>query len=1024
MIRFRWMAVLVAALALLPDAVEAQERGTVTGVVTAQETQQPLQGAQVRIAGTTLGTITNQQGRFVITNVPAGARTVQVTFIGYRSATQEVAVTAGGSASVNLTLATDVLGLDEIVVIGYGEARRRDVAGAVASLRVEQIESIPTPSIDNALQGRLAGVQVTQNSGAPGSAISVRVRGSSSISAGNQPLYVIDGVPLTQGSFNRNAGTFGGQQVDALSDLNPGDIESIEVLKDASAAAIYGSRASNGVVLITTKRGLAGRPEMNFNMYAGQQTRWRSLDMLNTDQYILIKNEGIFNGFGIEDYYGYEDDGVDNFVEVPRGTNTNWLDEVMRTAPISNIDASVRGGTEQVRYFVGGSSFNQQGIVRGFGYDRLAGRVNLDYQPYERITLGTNISLAQSVVERSRGDNTIYGPFANAIANPPIDPVYNDDGTYFRTPYANPVGLALENEGEERSLRVLGNTFAAYRLSPALTARGSVGVDQYNLRSRIYDSPLVGLATGTGGAGTSNAAFVTKATYEATLNFDRMLADRHAFSGVVGASYEDNQENYSSVSGNAFPSESFRYLTSAANITAGTDSLSTWALQSYFGRASWTFADRVTTTFNVRADGSSRFGENNRYGVFPSASVLWHLGDEAFMQNQQFFNALSLRMSYGRTGNQQAIGDFASRGLFAGGFNYGDQPGIAPSQMANPDLRWETTDQFNVGTDFAVINNRLSMGIDYYIKKTNDLLVARPIPRSTGFASIWSNVGSMENRGIELTTRARWLDGPVRWTTDFNIARNRNEVTALLNNEPINTNLSGISRVEVGQPIGAFYGYRTDGIFRSQAEIDAHARQSSATSPGDIRFVDVNGDGVINADDRTIIGSPWPDFEGGLTNQLAFGRFDVNVFAQFSYGNDIFNAIRFYSDDFGSYDDNHTTRALDRWTPENPNATEPRAVYGDPAGNTRASDRFLEDGSYLRLKNVVLGYTLPTTFTDRLGMRQTRFYLQGQNLATWTKYTGFDPEVNFAGNTSITRGTDFYTLPQARTITAGVNVSF
>jgi TonB-dependent starch-binding outer membrane protein SusC len=1037
MSRFRWLTAILVAAAVFPAGAWAQERGTITGQVVVQETRQPLQGAQVRVAGMTLGTLTNQQGRFIIPNVPQGPQTIQVTFIGYKQAT--AAVTVGASAAeVTVEMAADVLGLDELVVVGYGTERRRNVAGAVSSLRTEGVQELPTPSVNNVLQGRLAGVQVTQNSGNPGAAISVRVRGSSSISAGNAPLYVIDGVPMTQGNYSRINATFGGQGVDALSDLNPNEIESIEVLKDASAAAIYGSRASNGVVLITTRRGIAGRSQANFNSYVGVQNDWRRLEMLDADEWIAVKNEGILNRFGIPDYFGY---GEDNEVQLRPGVNTNWLDEVMRSAPIASMDGSLRGGTERAQYFLSGSAFQQDGIVRGFGYERLNGRLNLDYQPFDRLTLGTNVSLARGIVNRSRGDNTVFGPFANAVANPPVESVYDEDGSYTRTTYANPVGLALENEAEERSIRVLGNTFASVEVFPGVNARASFGLDQYTLRSRLYDSPLVGLATGSGGSGTAANSFVNKSTYEGTLNFARSLNEQNALSGVVGASYENNTEEWSSVSGQQFPSEVFRYLTSAATITGGTSAVTEWSLLSYFGRLSHTWNDRVTTTVNLRADGSSRFGEDNRFGFFPSASVLYRLGDEPFMRSQNLFSDLALRLSYGRTGNQQNIGNFASRGLFGGGFNYNDLPGIAPTQLANPSLRWETTDQLNVGTDMAFLNNRLSLGLDYYVKRTNDLLVARPVPRTTGFASIWSNVGSMENRGVELTSRLRLLDGGqtgLNWTTDVNLARNRNEVTSLLNDEPINAGFA--SRIQVGQPLGAFYGYQTAGIFRDGSEIcrtqageTAAARnercaalglafQAAGTAPGDIRFADLNGDGIITDADRTIIGTPWPKLEGGVTNTLSFRGFDATVFTQFSYGNEIYNAMRTYTDDFGSYDDNHTRRALDRWTPANPDATEPRAVYGDPNRNTRASDRFIEDGSYLRLKNVVLGYTLPADMSGRLGFRSMRVYLQGQNLLTFTGYSGFDPEVNYAGDTAVTRGTDFYTLPQARTVTAGFNI--
>lgn len=1027
--KFSWLLAAILGVAMIPTGVSAQQRGSITGQVIDQSTGQPLANVQVTVVGTRLGTLSNQQGRFLIAGVDAGTYTVEATQLGYKQVRREVTV-GTGAAVVDIEMEVDILRLDELVVVGYGVEKRRNVTGAVASLRPETVQEIPSPAVEQVLQGRISGVQVTQNSGVPGSAITVRVRGSSSISAGNQPLYVIDGVPMTQGNFSGINSTMGGQGIDALADLNPNEIESIEVLKDASAAAIYGSRASNGVVLITTKRGAAKeRADIQFNAYYGTQRDWKRVEFLNTDEYIEIYNEAIRNAGAHPNYFGYKgstpESGVPYAVEIEPGVYTNWLDQVLRSAPVASMTGSIAGGTDRARYFVSGSFFDQDGIVQGYGYERLNGRLNLDYSATDRLSLGTNVALARSVTQRTRGDNTIYGPFANAIANPPYQTVFDPDGSYTRTDYANPVGLARENAAEERGVRILGNAFARYTLLPWLGARASVGMDQLALRSRLYDSPVVGVGASSNGSATAADAFVSKVTYEGTVDWLRDLGDRHSVSGVVGMSYEKNTTERNSVIGQQFPTSYFRYLTSAAEITGGSSSLTSWSLMSYFTRLSYTLDDRYTLTFNVRTDGSSRFGKDTRYGIFPSASLLWRVGDESFMQDQGIVRNMALRLSYGRTGNQFGIGDFAARGLIQGGQNYAGQPGLAPTQLANPDLKWETTDQFNVGTDFALLTDRFSLTVDYYNKKTNDLLVARPVPSTTGFTTFTSNVGAMVNRGFELGARAQLLQGGERglsWDMEFNVARNRNEVTALYNDEPINSGFA--SRAMVGQPLGVFYGYVTDGIFRTEEEVAAHAKQTPETAPGDIRFKDLNGDGEITDADRTVIGSPWPDYVGGMTNTLSFRGFDLSAFVQFSQGNQIFNANRIYQEAYGSYGDNNTKRALGRWTPENPDATEPRAILGDPNNNSRNSDRFIEDGSYLRLKNVVLGYTLPRSAANRLGFQNMRLYVQGQNLLTATEYSGFDPEVNFGGEASITRGTDFYTLPQARSVTFGVNIGF
>ncbi|MBR9989444.1 MAG: TonB-dependent receptor, partial [Gemmatimonadetes bacterium] len=883
--RLLWATLI--AIALLPGDAAAQERGSVTGLVVAAESQQPLPGVQVSIPALNISAVTDERGRFLLINLPAGQQTLRVSLIGYRQATQTVTIGAS-AATVTITLETDPLLLDELVVVGYGEQRRGDIAGAVSSIRPETVQEISVTSVNQVLQGRLAGVQVVQNSGTPGAAKTVRVRGSSSISGGNEPLYVIDGVPMSQGNFSGLNQSFGGQGIDAISDINPSEIESIEILKDASAAAIYGSRASNGVVLITTKRGAAMAPRVNFSGYYGQQKDWKRVEFLNTEQYIEIYNEGLTNrygpasNYGLDEWYGVETPGMDFDVTVTPGVDTDWLSEVLRTAPISNFEGSVSGGSERIRYFISGSSLVQEGVIKAMGYQRLNGRVNLDYNPFDRLTLGTNVSLGRSVTDRARSDNTIYSAWSNAIANPPIEPVYTAEGDYFSTTYLNPVGMNNEAEAEERGLRILGNTFAQYNILNGLNLRGSVGLDQLTMRSRTYDSPAFGPWASSGGAGQAANSFINKLTYEGTLNWNRSLGDVHALSGVIGTSYEDNTEEYSFVQGTQFPTEYFKYLTSAATIADGSSSRADHGLLSYFGRVSWNFDDRVTATFNVRRDGSSRFGTANRYGTFPSASALWRIGNESFMQNQNVLGNLALRVSYGITGNQQSLGNFASRGLFGGGANYMDLPGIAPSQLANPELKWEKTSQLNLGTDFSVLSDRLAITTDYYVKKTDDLLVARPVPRTTGFSTIWSHVGSMENKGFEVAATARLFqpldERAFTWSTPFNIARHRNEVTALYNDQPINSGFA--NRVEVGKPLGFFYGYVTDGLFQTAAEVAAHPTQSSRTAPGDIRFKDINGrdadgnltgqpDGVLNSDDQTMIGSPWPDFEGGITNNLS-----------------------------------------------------------------------------------------------------------------------------------------------------------
>ena len=1032
--RVRWLIVAVLALAFVPDSGASQQPVPVTVQVVEAGTQRALPGVIVMIPALRVNVVTEANGRATF-QAPRGTHTLRLSLIGYKDGTREITV-GDAPSNVTITLETDPLRLDELVVTGYTMERRRHVTGAITSVKPELTHEIPAAQVHEILKGRAPGVQVIQNSGTPGAAMTVRIRGSASINGGNDPLYVIDGVPLLQGSFSRLGG-FGGQTVDALGDLNPNEIESIEILKDASAAAIYGSRASNGVVLITTKKGKTGRPEITFGGYYGSQKDWKRIDMLNAAEYIEVYNEGCMNRYGANcvTFVGEPNapapvpTSVSGNMKAHRGVDTDWLNEVLRTASIASFEAAIRGGSDRVRYYVTGNSLDQQGTQRDLGYKKLNARVNLDYTPADRLTVGTNVSLTRSLTLRAANDNTIQGGLANAIAIAPTVPVKDANGKYVTGFYTNPVGNIENRSSQDRNVRILSNVFGTYSLFAGVNARVSAGLDHLNVRGLRYNSPVYGSAVATGGSGTDASTYATKLTYEGTVNFNRLLAAQHEVSGVVGASYEDNTESGSTTNGEQFPNEFFKYIGSAAS-TTGSSSREDWGLASYFGRLSYTWREKVTTSFNVRRDGSSRFGANNRFGTFPSVSVNWRLGDESFMQGQNILQNLSLRASYGITGNQQSLDNYQWRAVFSGGANYMDQPGISPTRLANPDLRWEKTKQVNFGTDFAVIDNRLKLAVDYYVKKTTDLLYTQPLPRSTGFSGITSNVGSMENKGWDVGITADWARGGgdnLNFSTTLSVSRNRNEVTALYNNQP---SLGSTGTIKVGEPLGVFWGYVADGIFQTIEEVNAHARQvvnanpRLATSPGDIRFKDLNGDGVINTDDRQLIGNPWPDYEGGITNTAAFKGFDMTAFFSFSQGNDIYNGTRFYMDRFGSDGDNHSWRALNRWRPGNTNTTEPRAIWGDPNQNTRASTRWVEDGSYWRLKNLVFGYRVPASLADRIGARSLRLFVQGQNLITKTKYEGFDPEVNSSGNSSVTRGWDFYALPQPRTFTFGFNIGY
>ncbi len=1010
-------------LSVLSFSAMAQSR-TVSGRVTSAADGSPLPGVSVVVKGTTAGASTDVNGRYELS--VNGNQTLVFSYLGYN--TREVA--AGANTTLDVQLQESTRSLGEVVVVGYGTQERRELTGATAQVKAAAIEDLPVAGVDQALQGRAAGVQISQNSGTPGGGVTVRVRGASSLNANNQPLYVIDGVPMTTGDFTQL--DYGGQSVNALSDLSPTDIESIDILKDASAAAIYGSRASNGVVLITTKRGKANKTTINLNAYTGVQNMWKKPGYLNADQYLEIQREAFINDgyFGPDDlttpaefldwYYG----GVDF-----EPANTDWIGEITReNARISNYELSASGGDLKTRYYVSGNMFDQEGIIIGSSYKRYTGRLNLDHTYSDKLTFSTGVQLSRSENNRIVSDNTIIGPFANSLAASPLWPVYYEEGgyTFPNYYYTNPVAEGRENDNQSVNLRALGNISARYTIIPNLNLGLKAGVDYLNIGERSYtgDNFPGSVAAATQGSATKSSITVSKRLLEATLDYRWNFSENSSLSLLAGTSTEQNDRDVTWVTGEGFPSERFRYIGSATRVNAGSNTYTPWALLSYFGRANLNIADRYLVGVNFRADGSTRFGENNRFGYFPSISAGWRVLEESFMPEIGALSELKLRASYGITGNAE-FGDFRYLTLFSAA-NYAANPGIAYNQLGNPNLKWEETNQLNVGVDLGLFNNRLNIAADYYIKKTEDLLFTRPIPTQNGLSAYSDNVGSIENKGFELAINTVNLAATDRngfnWTTDFNISFNRNKVTELYEGQDIFYGFGANSLVlREGQPIGTFYGFKTNGIYATTEEADASGFED--VQAGDVRFVDVNGDGAITDSDLTIIGNAQPDYVGGLTNNFSYKGFDLNVFLQFSVGNEIANPAMQYQQHLGAWDDNMRDLVLNRWREEGDITNTPRATYEDVNRNNRSNqDRFVYDGSYARIKNLSLGYTLPTSLISRAKLRTLRFYVQAQNLVTWTDYPGFDPEANFAGTSNTTLGVDFYTFPQSRTFTFGVNI--
>ena len=1016
---------LVLMVTLLHGAM-AQTR-TVSGRVTDQSTGGGLPGVTVLVKGTTNGVSTNADGSFSLSVSEAGGT---LAFSSVGMVTQERAI--GRESTINVALTQDAKQLSEIVVVGYGSQSRTLVTGAVTSVDAKQFEGQPVAGLDQVLQGRASGVQVTQNSGTPGGGVSVRIRGNNSISAGSDPLYVIDGVPINTGSYS-NVGV-GNQQLNALSDINPNDIASIEVLKDASAAAIYGSRAANGVVLVTTKHGKSGRTKVDLNFYTGVQQTIKRAEVLNGQEAQDLINEQRVNGGGAPRYVTANPTSTQVLFT---GADTNWQNEIFRTAPVSNYSATVSGGDAKTKFLLSGTFFDQQGVIIASGFRRGSGRLNLEHSISDRVRVGSNLSLSRSLSNRIANDNNIYGVLSAAVLLGSQTPLYNPDGTYGRDVFSsveNPVAAALEPTLQARNGRLIGNVFAEVEPVKNLRIRTSFGADYLTLKEDQFLPNILLQAVGNNGSGTSNNRSDVNWLNETTANYTKTFNEDHNVNVLLGGSVQKSDQEGIQATATNFPGNTIRTLAAGSLKSQASSDATSWTLVSGFARLNYDFRGKYIVAASVRRDGSSRFGKNNQYGVFPAASLAWRVGQEDFLKDNDIVSELKIRGGYGQTGNFD-IANFASRGLFGVGVgnnaNYLQQAGLVPTQIANANLTWEKSAEYNVGLDLGVFDNRVLLSANVFERNTQQLLLNRQLPLTSGLASISQNIGSLRTRGLEFeVTTQNIKSADFTWTTNFNISMIRNKVTSLVDDAPFAAGFA--SRVQVGESLGSFYGFQVDRLFQTTDEIaalDAAAKINNGPTavyqlfakPGDIKFVDLNNDGVINALDQKIIGSAQPNFFGGINNTLAYKGIDLNFFFQFTQGNEVYNNTRAFAEGMnGQFGQLATVR--NRWTPTNTNTDMPRAVNGDPNTNRRTSTRFLEDGSYLRLKTITLGYNLPTNIVSVARLQSARIYVSGQNVLTFTKYKGLDPEINtFSGNNTAL-GTDFLTFPQARTIQVGINI--
>lgn len=1009
------------------EKVEMFQDVTINGKVTSQESGESIPGVNILIKGTTIGTVTDVNGKYTL-NAPEDGILV-FSFIGYKS--EEVPVNS--RSVIDIAMTTDIQSLQEVVVVGYGTQKKTDVTGAISSVSAEQIAERPVTNVTEALAGQMAGVQVQQIDGAPGgSGLMVRVRGTGSISAGSSPLYVVDGYPI-EGD---------------LSMINPNNIESIQVLKDASATAIYGSRGGNGVVIITTKKGKVGKPQVEFNSYVGWQQVTHKVDMMDSKEYVQWFKDGRNNAWIQEG--GSADDPNEvrtsinykipsEYLNPENLPNTNWQDEIFRTALMHNYQLAVSGGTENTRYRISGGFVQQDGIIINTDYNRYNFSSDVSSNVSDKITVGLNIDA--SMAKSNRVENGKYGPVQLSLVVPPTFPVYNQDGSFsspLASPYSlhmgddpNPVETATQIDNIRKTYRTLGQVFAEYKILDELTFRIKLGGILRESRENYYRPSFVNTdsnpAPNTVDA-SSNTSHETDLLLENTLTYSKVFNDKHSVNALVGYTRQKHtyEDNY--VFATNFPNDNVHTLNNG-QVTDGSSRESEFSLISYLARVNYAFNDKYLFTATVRADGSSRFGANSKWGAFPSASIGWRVSEEDFIKNLDVISDMKIRTSYGFTGNN-SIPNYGAIGLLGVNqyvFGNGLVSGVYPNSISNPNLGWEMTRQFDIGLELGLFSNRLHLEADYYNRSTKDLLLSVPVPRITGYATQLQNIGKVRNQGVELAVNTRNLVGNFTWSTNFNVSVNRNKVLALgPDDNPLYASAPNVPNgfiTEVGEPIANFFGHIFDGVYSSEEQIEASAHHPT-TVPGDPIIRDVNGDGEISSSDRTIIGNNQPDFMYGISNHFSYKNFDLGIQITGTQGGEVFSMSSRFTKFFHG-ERNARADAADRWrSPDQPGDGEYfRANRNFTGLQKQPSSYWVQDASFLRIRNVTLGYNLPESLLKKVSIQSSRLYFSIQNLYTFTDYIGFDPEVSTSGS-GLTRGGDYSGYPTARTVTIGVNVVF
>ncbi len=1046
-----------ASLTGAPQVTRAQstEKQTVRGKVTSAEDGSPLIGATIAEKGTTIGTTTDANGDFQLNASPEG--TLVVSFIGYTL--QEVPV--NNRSQIDVTLAADMQQLQDVVVVGYGTQRKKDLTGSITKISGEQMIQPSAASFDQMLQGKAPGVQITQTTGAPGGNVNILIRGVSSITGGNQPLYVIDGFAMGAGGGGSDMRSYGGNsfssagmasntgnRVNPLASINPSDIESIEILKDASATAIYGSRGANGVVIITTKRGAYGKSQISVDASYGIQEVANKLHMLNAQQYAEYVADGrdaawVYAGGNASDPNSVRSAATRVRPEFrnPESitTDTDWQNVIFRSAPVRNLQVSSTGGTDKLRYFISGGYFSQEGVIINSDYNRFNLRVNVDAQVTKRIKVGTS-TFGSYGYGRFANTESHYGQgglLSNVLAASPTIPVYNSDGSYYFDQadvtdglgfLANVLAVSEGTEDRRKVMDVVTNNFVEINLTNDLTFRSSIGVNFSSNNTKLWRSSAVPNFTTLNypaSAGVSKAETLNWLN-ENTLSYNRVFENKHFVNGLVGFTAQKNRFDRVSVGASDFPTEYVPFI-SAGIVNAGTQIVNEWALLSAMARVNYSYAGKYLLTATVRTDGSSRFGANNRWGTFPSFSLGYNLAEEDFMKDVRFISNLKLRASYGISGNNQ-IGDYTHIGLLGTTRyvrNNALNPGLVPSTLSNDFLTWEKSKQTNFGLDLGLFKDRVNVTADVYRDLKTDLLLAVQLPAASGFNSSTQNIGDIENKGFELGIQS--MNVRVKnfeWGTNFTFSHNRNKVLKLATEGGRIAN-SSYQITEVGSPISSFYLINKLGVFMNSAELDGAALQHPRTQAGDLKFEDVNGDGVINQSDRKIVGSPWPDFTWGLDNNFTLGNLSLNVSLVGSQG--AYTYIDAGAALLGSTAVQNNLILTDRrWRSDaDPgDGVMPRAIRSNHALGFGTSSHFLFENSFTRIRNVKLSYVLPQELTRRMGLSNLNVYANVANLYTFTKYPGYDPESSITGDNVVNAGIDYLNYPLPRTYTIGIKTTF